>query len=252
MTKAPIIHGHASSRYDKPPKKLAEQVARAVGHEDPEANLLSWTEVGDPDRAEKLTADGWGTYAPHDKTDVAFMWNKAIFELAFKDVQELTDKTWTDGQGHVHKTKCASVILNCKLKDRRLLATVCHLPSGVQDGNNFNDEHPKKVAAWKAALPGWHNYLNDTLRPVYRPDFVMVIADWNVDFHSAHWRGYVQDVFPGKTLTWAGDMPNGGTHGDRLIDATWADHNGKCVLLEKREGTSDHRPYAEKLTWNDD
>jgi hypothetical protein len=51
VTSTPIVHGHASSRFDKDPQTLAKQVARATGT--PEANLLSWTEVGD----EKLTWD---------------------------------------------------------------------------------------------------------------------------------------------------------------------------------------------------
>lgn len=240
----PVVHGHASSRYDKPPSTLADQVARAVDVD--EANLLSWTEVGDPDRAAKLKADGWGSFTPHKKTDVAWMWRKSVWDLVEKHVKELTPKTWTDGQGHKHWTRCATVVLDGP--QGRLWASVAHLPSGVQDGNKFDADHPAKVAAWKDAVRGWADYHQRQVDN-WRPDLTMYVADWNVDFHSGHWRDWVQGVFPKMVLTWKGDMPAGGTHGDRLIDATWATRNGRCVLLDKRSGTSDHRPYAEKIGW---
>jgi hypothetical protein len=44
-------------------------------------------------------------------------------------------------------------------------------------------------------------------------------------------------------------MPNGGTHGDRLIDASWNTVKAnKCKLL-KDDGSSDHRPWGEALAW---
>ena len=50
-----IRHGHSSSRYDKPPKTLAEQVGRATTS-GKDGNLLTFTEVDTKDRAAKLSA----------------------------------------------------------------------------------------------------------------------------------------------------------------------------------------------------
>lgn len=248
------MHGHASSKFSKSPATLAKQVARAVDH--PEANLLTWTEVGDPARAAELHAYGWGSFTPDGQTDCAVMWKQSHFKKIKTEVHLLTDKTWQGDNGVVHKTKCTTLVVDEKGETdgefRRLVAMVAHLPSGVQDGKDFSDKpaDADRVAAWKGAVKGWHSYLNDRIRPVYAPHMVMVIADWNVNFHLQEWRDYVQGIFTGLTLTWKNDMPKGeGTLNDRLIDATWATRNGPCVLLDYRPDTSDHRPYAEKITW---
>ena len=106
----PVIHGHSSSRYDKPPKTLAELVGKATGANSP-ANLLTFTEVGKKERAEKLKADGWGRYVPHGETDAGLMWLKSEWEKVFTEVKQLTDKTWKDGQGNTHYQRCASAVL---------------------------------------------------------------------------------------------------------------------------------------------
>ena len=242
----PVIHGHSSSRYDKPPKTLAELVGKATGANSP-ANLLTFTEVGKKERAEKLKADGWGRYVPHGETDAGLMWLKSEWEKVFTEVKQLTDKTWKDGQGNTHYQRCASAVLDNKHTGKRLWASVIHLPSGVQDGKHFSDKE-SHVKAWKGACDGWADY-HKKQKDKWDFDGTMYIADWNVDFKVSDWRDRVRDYYPNCHCSWKSPYPGGGTHGDRLIDATWTDFSiDECVLLDKTE-SSDHRPFGELIRW---
>lgn len=245
-----IRHGHSSSRYDRSPKSLAEQVGRLVDQDgDRTGNLLTYTEVGTPERADKLRADGWGRFVPQNKTDCAVMWLKADWTKVHTEVALLTDKTWVDGHGNSHKTKCATVVLDHR-DGHRLWVAVAHLPSEVQDGDAFAD-HPAKVEAWKDAVDNWPEYQAEQ-RDLWFHDRQMYVADWNVDLRSAHWRGYLNDVFPKCDPTWRkGHMPEDGTHNLGLIDATYTSAKYLKVGLLKDDDSSDHRPYGEKIGWND-
>lgn len=241
-----VRHAHSSSLYSESPDSLAKQVERAVGSTDPEANVLTFTEVGSDQRTKVLkNADpGWAAWVP-DASDVGIMWRKANFHPVEKKAVKLTDKVWTDGQGRKHTTYAASALLE-HTSGKYLFISVCHLPSHVQNGKKFYNNAQSK--AWKSAVNGWHDHWNDW-RKKYNPDLGMLVADWNIDFHMDCWRDYVQDVFPSLVLCWKGHMPpdGKGTHGGRLIDASWSTVKAnKCVLL-KDDSSSDHRPWGQKI-----
>lgn len=244
-----VRHAHSSSLYSESPQSLANQVERAVEAEDPSATVLTFTEVGSPDRTKVLKEadpDEWAAWVP-DQSDVGIMWRKAQFSPVWKEPKKLTDKVWTDGKGRKHETWCATALLE-HTEGHTLFLSVCHLPSNVQNGNKFNNN--AQAAAWKSAVNGWHDYWNKK-RKADNPTLGMIVADWNIDFHSGHWRDYVQGIFPSMFLGWKGNMPpdGKGTHGSRLIDASWSETKAtKCKLL-KDDSSSDHRPYGEALPW---
>lgn len=248
----PIRHAHSSSLYDGPKVPLEEEMERLVTATDPSANLATLTEVGSDARTEVLkdAAPGeWGAWVPDASkccSDTGIMWRKSEWSLKTKEVHRLTDKTWTDGQGRKHWTYATSAKFRHTSSGRTVFLSVAHLPSHVQNGNAFHDN--AQARAWKSAVNGWHTYWND-FRKQHGPDVGMLVADWNVDFHSGHWRGWVGDKFPSLVLGWKGHMPNGGTHGKRLIDATWATVPSVKARLLKDDDSSDHRPYGEAMGW---
>lgn len=245
-----IRHAHSSSLYSASPDSLANQVERAVEATDPTATLLTFTEVGSDARTRVLKdadPDEWAAWVP-DQSDVGIMWRKTEFGPAWKEPRKLTNKVWTDGNGRDHETWCASAMLN-HTTGGTLFVSVCHLPSHVQNGDHFYDN--PQARAWKDAVDGWHDYWN-AVRKADDPDVGALVADWNIDFHDSTWMHHVGDIFPSMYCTWAGDREppdNKGTHGDRLIDATWTTSKPTKAVLLKDDASSDHRPYGEAIPW---
>jgi hypothetical protein len=242
-----VRHAHSSSLYSETPQSLANQLDRAIKADDPDATVLTFTEVGSDNRAQVLkdANEGWAAWVP-GKTDVGIMWRKADYSPIWKEAHKLTDKVWTDGQGRKHETWCATAFLE-HIDGQTLFLSGCHLPSHVQNGSNYYDNAQAK--AWKSALDGWGNYWNNK-RKKDHPTLAILTGDWNVDFHMSVWRDRVQSYFPSLFLGWKGNMPNGGTHGARLIDGSMSTTKAKKCVLLKDDGSSDHRPFGEKLPWN--
>lgn len=246
-----IRQAHSSSLYSASAQSLADQVERAVTAEDPNATLLTFTEVGSSARTKVLkdaNPDDWAAWVPN-ATDVGIMWRKAQFSPVWKEAHKLTSKVWTDGKGRKHETYCGSVLLEHKNTGGRVFLSVCHLPSNVQNGCKLNTN--KQGAAWSSSLAGWHDYWN-TIRKRDKPAVALLVADWNVDHHKACWPDYIGNVFPSMHSCWAGkkEPPAGkGTHGSRLIDATWSTHKASKAKLLKDDASSDHRPYGCAIPW---
>src|SRR5262245_50289516 len=202
---------------------------------------MSWTEVGDPNRAKELKAAGWGTYAPHQDTDCAVMWRQERWALASESTHKLTDKTWVVS-GKTHRLVACKVVLDALDGSGRIWLSVAHFPSSVQGKGGFSSEYPDRVAAWKAGLVGladWKKNQHDK----WHPTWMGMCADWNLDFKQKWCRQYVKDEFPSMHCTWSKPFPNGGTHGSRLIDAVWCGGTTtKCALLPD-DNSSDHRPW---------
>jgi len=248
-----VRHGHSSSRYDKPPKTLAQQVGRATTS-GKDANLLTFTEVEGKDRCGALSADGWGTYCGYKDgdTDAAVMWDKDEFSKVAAFVSRLGDTTWHMDGGHDQKVVCATVILDHE-SGRRLWVSVLHLPSQVQEGDRFSNDQTDadRVRCWKQGVDAWRVKRQDA-QEKHCQHMSMHVADWNVDFRSGVWRSEVDGRIGANKFrgTWTGEnAPQGGTHGDRLIDATWADGKFKQVMLLNDDDSSDHRPYGDVIAW---
>lgn len=244
-----IRHAHSSSFYQGSPLSLAKQVKRAVEAKDPNATVLTFTEVGSPARTrvlEQADPENWAAWVPN-ASDVGLMWRRKQWQPRWKEPHKLTNKVWHDGHGRKHETWCATALLEHR-DGPSLFLSVCHLPSHVQHGDRFYDN--AQAAAWKSACSGWHEYWN-ACRKRDHPELAMLVADWNVDFHSAHWRDVVGSYYPNMTLGWARNMPpaSQGTHGRRLIDGTMATGRADDCRLLKDDLSSDHRPYGEVLPW---
>jgi hypothetical protein len=224
---------------------------RLVNATDPSANLATLTEVGSDERTQILkdAAPGeWGAFVPNGGaccSDVGLMWRKSDWSVAWKDGHKLTPKTWKDGQGRTHSTYAASALLR-HTSGRTLFLSVVHLPSKVQNGGKFHDN--AQARAWRDAVAGWNRYW-DNVRAEDHPTQALFAADWNVDHFSGHWRDVVQDYFPAMVPNWKGHMPPKGTHGGRLIDATWAKTKATKSRLLKDDDSSDHRPYGDAYKW---
>lgn len=241
-------HAHSSSRYDRSPESLAKQVDRGATHEDPSANLMTFTEIGTEKRAKQCEADGWGHYHPHDKTDCAVMWRKARWEKVATSTRKLTDKTWQIS-GDTHRLVAASVVLKDTDSKRRMWVAVIHFPSGVQSGHGWATDNPDAVAAWKDGLKGLKDYRQDQ-KEKHGVDLALLCADWNVALEVDYFRDWIRGVFPHMRCTWRDPYPSAGTHGDRLIDGTWTDGGRKeQAWLLRDDDSSDHRPYGDVVTW---
>ena len=243
-----IRHGHSSSRYDRSSQSLTNEAKQFAKATDPQANLITYTEVKSREQALRDgLGDAFGVYQP-DQTDVAICWRKDKWKQQLKETHKLTDKVWTDGQGNSHQTWVATVLLRHN-NGHTLWVSLCHLPSNVEAGCNVDSN--KQGAAWKSALPGWKSYW-DNSRKQHKPTVGMVVADWNIDFHKQCWRQYVAGIWPNFWLSWRDpNMPpeNKGTHGDRLIDASWASTKAKDCWLLPDDNSSDHRPWAQIVEW---
>jgi hypothetical protein len=246
-----IRHGHSSSLVSESPKSLAEQVGRAT-RSGKDANLLTFTEVQSKERAEALQTDGWGVYAPHGDTDCAVMWHKGEFTKVDGFTNQLGSKTFIDGNGNKKKVICATTVLDHKPTGKRLWVSVAHLPSSVQDGVHFSNAQTDadRVACWKSAVDDWKATRKNQYDK-FKQGTSMHVADWNVNFHMPDWRTEVDgrigaDKFQG---TWGHDRPAGGTHGNRLIDATWTNGSFKKTMLLQDDKSSDHRPYGDIIVW---
>src|SRR5215510_14757063 len=149
-----VRHAHSSSLYSASPSSLAKQVDKATGSTDPEANLITYTEVGRSELTQVLKQagpDDWAAWVP-SQTDVGLMWRKANFHPLWKQATKLTSKVWTDGHGRKHETWAGTALLQ-HTNGNTLFLSVCHLPSHVQNGSKFYDN--KQAAAWKSACAGW-------------------------------------------------------------------------------------------------
>jgi hypothetical protein len=237
-----IKHAHSSSLYSASAQSLAKQVDRMTDDVGPKATVLTFTEVGSKEREDvlrKANPAEYGSWQP-DITDVAVMWSKDLFTPGEREAYKLTDLVWTDGHGRKHTTYCGSILLTHK-SGQRLWVSVCHTPSHVQNGNQYYDN--PQARAWKDAMKGWGAYW-EVQRKKHKPHLGMIVADWNVDFHNKVWRDRVQAFFPKLRLCWTNNMPQGGTHGKRLIDGTMATRLSKKSSLLQDDASSDHRPYG--------
>jgi hypothetical protein len=249
---ANVRHGHSSSKVDQSPASLAKLVGRATSS-GKDANLLTYTEVQTADRAEALVTEGWGKYTPHGETDCALMWLKSEWAPVDCHTNQLGSKTFVDGNGNTKKVICATAVLDHKPSGWRLWVSVAHLPSSVQDGDHFSQAQTDadRVACWKSAVDDWR----DTRKKQgekWHHHMAMHVADWNVNLKMSDWRQEVDGRIGADSYrgTWTGNnLPSGGTHGDRLIDATWSDGAFQSTMLLDKTDSSDHRPYGEVIGW---
>lgn len=244
-----IGHGHSSRLASVPASQLGAEVAK--GTADPSINVITFTEVGNSERAAALKSPGWSKYqgsGSAGKGECAVMFKLSGWSKIFGEAHMLTDKPFYTGKGKKHAPiyVCSLVLDRTDCKSR-LWISVAHLPSSVEGSGGFAKDQDKRVAAWKDAVQEWHRYQNKVIRPKWKPDVELVVADWNLD-HKLGWvRDYIGNVWPSQYNRWRKPYPDKGTFKKRLIDATWASSNAGngSKVLTSYSGVSDHRPFTD-------
>lgn len=206
-----------------------------------QANLIVGTEYGSGKFDPVFEADGWDHFRGSGEAVIA--WDKT-FKPAWADAghaDRIGSKFYRGGNKDA-QTPVASIPLRHVDSGRLLMVRVPHMPAHVQAGGGFR----KTTARVIAQVRGWITSLavlgkrSRRFRHTHKNAAEINSGDWNVDVHSAHWRGVVAR---GLGLRCAKPLPPGGDIGGRLV--TWAFVRGVAVvstiIMNKRKGY-DHRP----------
>lgn len=231
----PLRAVHSSGRFDRPLDQLAhalEDYAHAAG-------IITLTEQDGRDAARERVYDAsglsWVRFTKRGGGECAVLWN-ARWRLSGNPLAtQLTDRTYRRTNGHpaafVH---ALTVPLRDDVTDQLVLVSVAHLP--------VRNTALRRVV-WSLAVKGWARHLDGLTRPGARWDDAEVIApaDWNRDLRKATQRSAVNAAMPkgGRVVVPTG----GGTHGARVLDATWTTLTGCRSTVLPDDASSDHRPY---------
>jgi hypothetical protein len=244
-----IRHRHSSSRYDRPASSLAAQVKQFTSSS---ANLCTFTEVNNDRRAATLKAAGWQTVRgresqPGQAQECAIMVRTQHFRVVAWGSKKVTEVTWSFGKAPMQQWA-----VWCVLDPGKVFVSVLHCPSGVEGGKAWSPDpaDADNVKAWKAGVKGWGDWTWKTVRPKYKTQKHMLVADWNLNLREAWCREQIDSRLPEPLrCQWRTPYPKDGTHGSRLIDGTWADFGGGDSFLVKDDASSDHRPYGDTLAF---
>jgi hypothetical protein len=243
-----FVHTHSSSRFDRDLTVFERAIHRYMV----EADLLTLTEVSKEAREKVLrhraAEENWGVITGDLSTrdDCAIMYDKDIWKVRYSETHEVSRRTWRIF-GHQSKPVAAVFgVLEHLDTGKRILVSVCHLPSSVEGKH----AKPASVAAWRAARRGWQKRWN-RLAKVHEVDGVLVCGDWNVNIKRKFYQTMFKLLQPGMkpTLDYR-RMPVRGTHGHRLIDFTFI--RGDVVttfrpVVYAPDRSSDHGRYKEGL-----
>lgn len=248
-----VAHFHHSGRYDRAPRLLA----KGVPHWTEEHRLGTFTEIADPDRAQRLekalAREGFvlfnGKRAPEKRgTECGVTWQDANWDARWKNVHRLLDKDHARRQDNPKDVDATEVILERK-DGRTLYVTVAHLYSSVEGSNGFLDL--PRVADYRTSVGTWAAHVLQVQRQ-HNPDGTMVVADFNLHLIEEWVRRYLHSQFRGTglRLAWPADYRGPGTLHRRVIDGTLTDmevHEGPEVTKDTPGDPSDHDDYAERL-----
>lgn len=246
-----FTHIHASMRFDRKDRDLREQVVNLVTMSD----LVTLTEVS-AERREAVIKDvadehGWGVLFG-DKggmDDTAILWKKERFLCDEAYTKKVSNVTVPGPGGGAPAASFA--VLRDRISKKRLLVSVLHLMSGVEEGGRFA-RSSARVRAWRAAQKGWRLEWNRLAKQTL-PQGVLICADWNVNIRTAFFRAQFKIIQPGMQLVldWR-NLPARGTLGKRIIDFSFI--RGKLTVVAKprilaEDESSDHKPYIESFGW---
>lgn len=247
-----FTHVHSSSRFDR----SVESLEKAIDHYIDIGSIITFTEVAFPWRERPLVdVPKWGhvlgDLSMRDDSGIIFdkeVWRKIEAGTAIV----LQPMFWKENGEKVEPTGAAFAVLEHKDTNKRLLATVCHLPSGVEGPAGLSGL-PNRVAAWREAQRNWKKEWN-RLAKKHDVDGVLVVADWNINIKRKLFLPLFKAIQPGLTLVFNyKDVPVDGTHHKRWIDFSFIRGELKVVKspwLLKDDNSSDHRPYAETFAWS--
>lgn len=225
-----IRHLHESTRFDRPAAAL-----RAVLHYwRHRVSLVTLTEI----RGREIDLRGWTTLTGPGDSGILVRDRAWKVRTAWTELLSETP-IGKDGKRYVR----AIFALLEHRSGATVLVSCAHLPSDVQDGDGFSTS--PKVKVWRESMQTYATTIREAA--AYNPDGYLVAADWNVDHRRAVWRSWIGSRFPMLHCSWTGRMPRRGTHGRRVIDATWTSFKVERIRVLRRNRSSDHRPYVETL-----
>lgn len=245
-----FVHIHSSGRFDRSPESLKAAVLKY--QED--ADVITLTEVSTGSRKKAVrdaNGDAFsaviGDQGNHNDGVVVF--NKSKYALVYYENHKAANSTYFRKNGHRTKPIYATIVVLREIKtDKYFVMTVIHLASSVE-GDLYHKHKTLRTISWLKTFRGAKNRTN-LLKKRYKAQAAFFIADYNVNFKRAWARAVVKAVAPRYSNNWKKTAVVGGTHGNRIIDATLI--KGKAVSfggakLYANDDSSDHRPYIETL-----
>jgi hypothetical protein len=244
-----FVHLHSSSRWDKPDVTLK----RAVKAYNEVADIITWTEIEAEGRERVIRQTNGDKFGLHTgdssyANDCGISYRHERFKLIYKENYKSTNVNFYNKGGQKKDPQWATTaVLEDKQNGERIVVTVIHLASGIE-GDFAAGKRTKAIINWYAAFRGAKNRANKLARK-YKTKHVMFISDFNLDFKRDWVKRTVKSVAPAYTLTWKNLHVSGGTHGNRIIDATLVRGLAGFARLWKDDSSSDHRPYIETLRY---
>lgn len=186
--------------------------------------------------------------------DCGIMLDKERFEvLHTEQFQNATQEIWrTDGVKRDLPFSTIAVLRD-KKADKVFVLSVGHYASGVEGELFQQNWEYRRAVQWRQSHVNTKKRVN-RLAKQYKADARLIVADFNVNFKKPWVRAFVKSFAPAYKNTWTNpEKVKGGTHGNRLIDATLIRGaikvRGSARLYED-DNSSDHRPYIETLVWS--
>lgn len=251
---ADFLHVHTSSRYSRSPESLERAIRKHMAR--PRAGLITVTEVDAENREAALrracVANVWQgiTGDKGGMDDTAVLWSQSKFDLIHAHTELLKSAAYSPNQnGHISTTGVTMAVLRERSSGKRVLVSVCHMPSSVEDAGRFKATS-HRVRAWYAHQKAWKRAIN-RVSANHDVDAVLIVADWNTNIKAKFFQNLFPKLFPGMkpTLNYK-RLPLRGTLGKRLID--FAFMRGRIKVVKRpwilaHDDSSDHTPFAQLL-----
>ena len=249
----PIVHLHSSSRYDR----SAASLQAAATRYNRVADLVTYTEV-EFEAREKAVRRANGTKFSlitgdiSNANDSGISYRRDRFSEVYSEMFKATSRVYKNKGGRTRDVLYATIaVLEDELTGNRLVVAVVHTASDVTGDLNKKNRTPRTLH-WFSTIRNVERRINQLAR-AHKADARLFVADFNIDFKQAWARSLIKSVAPTFSHTWKNLNFKGGTHGNRVIDATLL--RGKLKVkgsakLFSDDVSSDHRPYIETLVWS--
>lgn len=243
-------HIHSSGRFDRSPASLAVAYTRYCR----DADLITGTEVQSPGRVaavKRVLAPDFGfVYGNHGHAnDAVVSYRKSRFSLVYSEAFKASNVRVYRSDGHIRDPLYSTIaVLEEIATGHRIVVAVTHYASHVE-GDIVRKHRTGRVRQWYDSVRRVKNRVN-ALAKTHKAGSRVFVGDFNINFKRVWARSVVKAIAPAYHITWKKTKVAGGTHGNRIIDATFA--RGRLLVLQGAklytdDASSDHRPYIETL-----
>src|SRR6478752_2278077 len=216
-----FTHIHSSSRYDR----SLESLERAAKKYNADADLITYTEVEFEPRekaVKKANGKEFGFVSGDEShaNDSVISYRKDRFKLVYSENFKNSDIVVYRVDGEARDLPYSTIAVFDDLKTgKRFVVSVAHYASDVQSELGNKGTTYRRVLQWRQSVSRTKRRVNK-LAKQYKCDARLMVADWNADFKLAWVRALVKSMAPTYLNTWKQLDVKGGTHGNRIIDAT--------------------------------